>query len=199
MDSGQLLKEGAKFVPTNTDQIAAARQFFEVLGQSDFDSVQSDLSLVVSERLIPGPVGEIRIVIVQPKSPDASRTGRLPEIYHVHRGGHTAGTRFGGLDLVAGWVKEAGAVVVAVEYRLPPEHPHPSPIEDCYAGLVWMYDNAEELGVDPRRIMVEGQSAGGGIAASLALVARDKKGPLLCAQLLGVPMLDDRSSSVFCA
>lgn len=187
------------FASTNTDQITVARQAFEVLGQSAFDSIQSDPSLEASERLIPGPAGELKIVIVRPKNRDASRTRKLPGIYHVHGGGLTAGTRFGGLDLVAEWVKEAEAVAVAVEYRLPPEHPHPAPIEDCYAGLVWMYEHAEELGIDPRRIMVEGQSAGGGIAASLALMARDKKGPPLCAQLLGVPMLDDRNNSVSCA
>jgi acetyl esterase/lipase len=86
----------------------------------------------------------------------------------------------------------ADAVVVSVEYRLAPEHPFPAGLEDCYAALVWLAAEARALGVDPARIAVMGQSAGGGLAAGLALLARDRGGPRLCCQLLGIPELDHR-------
>jgi acetyl esterase/lipase len=82
---------------------------------------------------------------------------------------------------------------VSVEYRLAPEHPHPAPVEDCYAGLKWMVEHAVEIGVDPSRIALAGPSAGGGLAAATALVARDRGGPPLACQILIYPMLDDRN------
>ena len=84
------------------------------------------------------------------------------------------------------------AVVCSVEYRLAPEHPYPAAIEDCYAALAWFSANAAELGVDPDRIAISGQSAGGGLAAGTALLARDRGGPALCFQLLDIPELDHR-------
>ena len=88
---------------------------------------------------------------------------------------------------------QLGCVVVSVEYRLAPEHPHPAPVEDCYAGLVWTAKNAAELGIDPDRLAVGGLSAGGGLAAGTVLLARDRGGPALAFQLLVCPMLDDRN------
>ena len=87
-------------------------------------------------------------------------------------------------------------VLVAVEYRLAPHHPYPAPVEDCYAGLVWTVEHAAELGVDPARIVIAGQSAGGGLAAGTALLARDRGGPALAGQMLLCPMLDDRDATV---
>jgi acetyl esterase/lipase len=86
--------------------------------------------------------------------------------------------------------------VVSVEYRLAPEHPHPAPVEDCYAGLVWTAEHAGELGIDPERIVVVGASAGGGLAAAAVLMARDRGGPALAGQMLFCPMLDDRNDTV---
>jgi acetyl esterase/lipase len=84
---------------------------------------------------------------------------------------------------------------VNVEYRLAPEHPYPAPVEDCYAALRWMADNAAELGIDPARIAVGGASAGGGLAAGTVLMARDRGGPDVAFQLLAYPMLDDRDAT----
>jgi len=86
-------------------------------------------------------------------------------------------------------------VVVSVEYRLAPETPHPGPIDDCYAGLLWTAAHADELGFDPDRMIVAGGSAGGGLAAALALRARDQSGPALLGQMLIYPMLDDRNDT----
>ncbi|WP_345600518.1 alpha/beta hydrolase fold domain-containing protein, partial [Thermocatellispora tengchongensis] len=85
---------------------------------------------------------------------------------------------------------------VSVEYRLAPAHRGPAPVEDCYAALCWMASHAPELRIDPTRILVSGASAGGGLAAAVALMARDRNGPRLAGQLLNCPMVDDRNSSV---
>jgi len=93
-------------------------------------------------------------------------------------------------------VLEHGVVAVNVEYRLAPENPHPAPIEDCYAGLLWTVNHATELRIDPSHIVVMGGSAGGGLAAGLALLARDRGGPALAGQLLLCPMIDDTNTTV---
>lgn len=104
--------------------------------------------------------------------------------------------RFYGVDSPLRWTSETGAIVVSVEYRLAPENPHPAPVNDSYAGLQWVSEHVHELGIDATRIMIMGQSGGGGIAAGVALMCRDRNGPKLCAQLLVCPMLDDRNITV---
>jgi triacylglycerol lipase len=91
-----------------------------------------------------------------------------------------------------------GIPVLSVEYRLAPETPFPGPQQDCLDGLAWMAANAAELGIDPGRIAVIGESAGGGLAAATALMARDTGGPKLAAQVLVYPMLDHRTGSKHC-
>jgi acetyl esterase/lipase len=92
------------------------------------------------------------------------------------------------------YTKATGVPILVVDYRVAPEHPHPTPVEDCYVALRWLADNAAELGVDPNRIAVMGESAGGGLAAAVALMARDRGGPALALQLLIYAMLDDRTT-----
>src|SRR5207344_3325775 len=84
------------------------------------------------------------------------------------------------------------AVMVSVEYRLAPEDPYPAGVEDCYAALAWLHAAAAGMGIDQSRVAVSGSSAGGGLSAALALLARDRGGPALCFQYLGIPELDDR-------
>ncbi|CBG75601.1 MULTISPECIES: alpha/beta hydrolase [Streptomyces] len=145
----------------------------------------------VRERTVPGPPGapDVSLLICRPTSVPGPR----PIVYFTHPGGMIVGTNRLGLPL--DWAEELGLVVVSVEYRLAPEHPHPAPVEDCYAGLVWTVAHAEEIGGDPDRLVLAGGSAGGGLAAALALLARDRKGPRLLGQLLMCPMLDDRNDT----
>ena len=144
----------------------------------------------VEERAVPGPVGDPDITVLI-LSPAAAGTGR-PAIYHTHGGGMVMGDRRSQAELFLPYVLDLGAVVVSVEYRLAPEHPDPAPVEDCYAGLVWTAAHADELGIDPTRILIAGASAGGGLAAGTALLARDRGGPVLTHQVLICPMIDDR-------
>lgn len=94
---------------------------------------------------------------------------------------------------VRSYVAASGVPLLVVDYRIAPEHPHPTPVEDCYEALGWLVANADELGVDPKRVAVMGDSAGGGLAAAICLLARDRAGPAIAAQLLAYPMLDDRT------
>lgn len=141
------------------------------------------------DRLIPGGLGdpEVPVRIYWPAERSAPAA-----VYSVHGGGFVAGdleTEHAGN---VGLARELGVVVVAVDYRLAPETPFPGPLEDVYAGLVWTAEHAAELGVDPHRIAIHGISAGGGLCAALALLARDRNGPHIAFQFLGVPELDDR-------
>lgn len=119
-----------------------------------------------------------------------------PGIYHTHGGGMITGDRFAGIQAILPWVLDNDAVLVTVDYRLAPEHPDPYPVEDCYAGLEWTAAHADELGFDLNRLIIAGASAGGGLAAGTALLARDRKGPSLIGQVLIYPMLDDRNQTV---
>jgi acetyl esterase/lipase len=140
------------------------------------------------DRLLPGPRGEVPVRIYRPVGAPAS----LPCLVWIHGGGMI----FGGLDAedlaCEGYAEAVGCVVISVDYRLAPEHPHPAPVEDCYAALSWAAENADEVGIDASRIAVGGGSAGGGLAAGTALLARDRGGPAVVFQLLVYPMLDDR-------
>lgn len=149
--------------------------------------------LVVEDVAIPGHQDdEILVSIINRED----HTGLGPGIYHTHGGGMITGDRFAGLHLILPWVVENDAVLVTVEYRLAPEFPDPYPVEDCYAGLVWTADQAAGLGIDASRLVIAGASAGGGLAAGTALLARDRNGPALIGQVLIYPMLDDRDQTV---
>lgn len=127
-----------------------------------------------------------------------SGTGRsagAPCVYWMHGGGMVMGDRFSQIDIPLEWLDRFGAVVVSVDYRLAPEATGTTLVEDCYQGLLWISEHAEELGIDTGRIVVAGASAGGGLAAGVALLARDRGGPALAAQMLICPMLDHRNTT----
>ena len=115
-----------------------------------------------------------------------------PCVYSIHGGGYVLGSNTMDDARFEDWCPNLGVVGVSVDYRLAPETPYPGPLDDCYRGLVWTYEHAGELGIDPGRIGIMGVSAGGGLAAALALLARDRGEVPLAFQLLDSPMLDDR-------
>ncbi|MFJ3384786.1 MULTISPECIES: alpha/beta hydrolase fold domain-containing protein [unclassified Curtobacterium] len=142
---------------------------------------------------VPGHLGDpIDLAIIE----RIERTGTTTAVYTIHGGGMMFGHHLGNLDGYDDWLLDHDVVLVSVDYRLAPEYPDPYPVEDCYAGLVWVAEHADELDIDPARIVIAGQSAGGGLAAGTALLARDRRGPELMAQILVSPMLDDRDDTV---
>ena len=157
------------------------------------DEVLAEAGVSRRDVTIPGYLGaEIVLSVLAP----VGRTGAGPGVFHTHGGGMIVGDRWTGLSQFLPWIVRFGAVVVTVEYRLAPEHPDPHPVEDCYAGLVWTAAHANDLGIDPARLIIAGASAGGGLAAGTALLARDRGGPALAGQMLMCPMLDDRDETV---
>ena len=144
------------------------------------------------ERHVPGGRGqpEVRVYVVN------ARAGtQRPAILYTHGGGYVLGTALGGIAGVQALCKELDCVAVSVDYRLAPETTYRGSMEDNYAGLKWLHDNAAALGVDPARIAVMGDSAGGGHAAILAITARDRGEVPLAFQCLIYPMLDDRTGT----
>jgi acetyl esterase/lipase len=150
-----------------------------------------DPLVTVTNLVVPGLAGrpEVGLRLFVPAAP---ATGPLPAVYDIHGGGFVLGS----LDAIHArdtrLCRETGAVVVAVDYRLAPEHPYPAALDDCRAGLLWLAGAAADLDVDRSRIAVYGQSAGAGLAAALTHMTRDHDGPALCFQYLGTPALDDR-------
>lgn len=136
---------------------------------------------------IPGRPG-VDVRVHRPKAAN----GALPCIYWIHGGGLILGTNKNDDARFDRWCQLFNCVGVSVEYRLAPESRYPEPLEDCYAGLRWVRDNASSLGVDVNRIGISGASAGAGLAAGLALLARDRGEIPLAFQALIYPMIDDR-------
>jgi acetyl esterase len=171
------------------DDPVAARVAFDDLIAAMNASVDTT-GITIENRHIAGPPGgpDVPIRIYSP----SERTGLVPGLLDIHGGGFVVGNIEMEHVLAARLVKTLGIVVVAVEYRLAPEDPFPAGIEDCYAALEWMEKQAPDFGVDTGRLGIYGQSAGGGLAAGLALMARDRGGPSICFQFLGIPELDDR-------
>lgn len=143
-----------------------------------------------AEVFIPGPAGcpDVRVLTFTHID---SKTDR-PAYFHIHGGGFVLGSADQSEDQCSTIAKQLDCVVASVDYRLAPETTFPGNIEDCYTGLKWFHSQAKELGADPNRLSLGGESAGGGLAASLALLARDRGEVPIIHQQLVYPMLDDR-------
>jgi acetyl esterase/lipase len=174
-----------------TPELIADRRARTVVGSLSDEEIRRGGAFDLEERVVPGPPGApgLPLLICRP----TATPGPHPVIYNTHGGGMVAGNNR--TVELAGELDRAGELnmaVVAVNYRLAPEHPDPAPVRDCYAGLVWVAEHAATQGFDPERIVISGNSAGGCLAAGVCLLARDSGGPRLLGQMLQCPMLDDR-------
>ena len=145
----------------------------------------------VSHLIVPGPpdAPHVDVIVYRPKE----ATGALPCILHVHGGGYVLGSAAAQDSPHRTLAARLNCIIATVEYRLAPETVFPGAVEDCYSTLSWIFDNAANMDVDPLRIGVSGESAGGGLAAGLALLTRDRAKYRLAFQHLIYPMLDDRT------
>ncbi|GAA1134237.1 alpha/beta hydrolase [Microbacterium natoriense] len=159
------------------------------------DAVIAGRAIVWEDRIIPGPAGapDVEITVFRPRGSEGEV---LPGFVNIHGGGMIVGHRSWETARVVDIVEEHRVVAVNVEYRLAPEDPFPAGVEDCYAAFVWTHARADELGIDPARIIVGGGSAGGGLTAAVALMARDRGGPVMAGQLLLCPMIDNTNTTV---
>jgi acetyl esterase/lipase len=142
------------------------------------------------EVTVPLPDGaRIPLSIFSPARPSTT----VPCVYWMHGGGMVMGDRFSNIDIPLEWHDLLDAVVISVGYRLAPEVTGTTLVDDCYHGLLWVTKHAGDLGIDPTRVVVAGASAGGGLAAGVTLMARDRGTPAIAAQVLICPMLDHRN------
>lgn len=141
--------------------------------------------VAVVDRTVPGPAGDIPVRVYTPEG-----DGPFGALLFLHGGGWTIGDLDTHDHPARTLCAEAGIVVVSVDYRLAPEHPFPAALDDSWAALRWLAESGAEIGVDPTRLAVGGDSAGGNLAAVLALMARDQDGPALRFQLLVYPAVD---------
>ncbi|MER7755615.1 alpha/beta hydrolase [Kitasatospora sp. NPDC097643] len=145
----------------------------------------------VEEHRIPGPGGELALRLYRPEP--AGR--RLPALLYLFGGGWTLGSPDTSDAICRRLTNAVGCVTASVGYRLAPEHPFPAALHDCRAALRRLVDHAEQLGIDPDRLAVGGDSAGGNLTAALTLLLRDEGGPALCHQLLVYPNTDHRADT----
>ncbi|MFD0420098.1 alpha/beta hydrolase [Streptomyces sp. NPDC127108] len=160
------------------------------------EDLSADGRFEVTELRVPGLRGAPDVTLVSARP--AGVVGPLPLLYYMHGGAMVMGNAWSVLPrILHEWVLPLNLAVLSVEYRLAPRAQYPAPLEDCYAGLVWAAEHAAELGIDADRVVIGGKSAGGGLAAALALLARDRGGPGALGQMLLCPMLDDDRDGTF--
>jgi acetyl esterase/lipase len=172
------------------NDVAEARAMFAafIAAQPPYEPA---VPLTIADAVVPGRDGGPPVP-VRVYTPTTAGGDALPGTLYLHGGGFSVGDLDSEHHAAARVAAEAETLVVSVDYRLAPEHPFPAGVDDCYTALVWMATHADDLGVDRDRLAVRGSSAGGGLAAAVALLARDRGGPLPCFQSLVIPELDDR-------
>jgi acetyl esterase/lipase len=161
----------------------AMREMIKGMESAPFEST----SMTMEEKSVNSEGRDIRFFIYRPTDID-QHSGIC--IYWIHGGGYVVGTPRED-DIAALFVDSLKCTVVSVDYKLAPEHKHPEGMEDCYAGLIWTAQHAAELGIDKSKIVVAGESAGGGMAARTVLLNHERKGVDVAFQLLKCPMLDN--------
>ncbi|MDE2463086.1 MAG: alpha/beta hydrolase [Alphaproteobacteria bacterium] len=191
------LAEGLSAFPAlgdlSSETLPAARAMMTEIGRQQAEMVDRSGIRLEEHRIPHGDGHAVRVLLYHPEVPQSPMAAYL----HVHGGGLVMGTPEISLQTCVDLVRRFGLTVVSVDYRLAPEHPYPAAVEDCYRALHWLYAKAEELGVDRDRIVVGGESAGGGLAAALCVLARDRGEVRVAFQHLTYPMLDDRTTSPY--
>src|SRR5271155_2667630 len=177
--------------PLDLNKIPAARAKMKKMMTALLASLPPVEGVTSQDQFVPGFQGDpdVRVRVYQP----TDQPGKLPALYWIHGGGYVMGDIEQDDRLMKQMVKRIGCVAASVDYRLAPEHPFPAPVEDCYAGLKWLFRHAGELGVEPSRIAIGGASGGGGLCAGVALLIRDRGEMKVALQLLIYPMIDDRN------
>jgi acetyl esterase/lipase len=177
--------------PLDLNKITSARAKMNKMVTALLATLPPVEGVTSKDQFAPGAEGDpaVRVRVYRPND----QPNQLPALLWIHGGGYVMGDIDQDDRLMKQLVKRIGCVAVSVDYRLAPEHPFPAPVEDCYAGLKWLFAHADELGVEPSRIAIGGASGGGGLAAGLALLARDRGEVRLAFQLLIYPMIDDRN------
>lgn len=165
--------------------VEQARAGYDAMGAAGGESPELGC---VEDRTIPGPAGDIPIRVYTPVG-----EGPFPVVVFYHGGGFTIGSLTSHDPVARRICAETGALVVAVDYRLAPEHPFPAAVEDAFAALQWVGAHAASIGGDPSRLAVCGDSAGGNLSAVAAIMARDAGGPALRFQALIYPTTDARA------
>ena len=169
-----------ELAPMRVRGLAAVRAGLESMPHPEMPSMTA-----VEDAAVPGPAGPIPLRLYRPTAEPAP-----PVLVYFHGGGLVMGTNHSFEPLARELAHTSGAVVVAVEYRLAPEAPPPAQFDDAYVATEWVAAQADTLGIDAHRLAVVGDSAGGSLAAAVALAARDRCGPRICAQVLLYPGLD---------
>ena len=183
----QVAEAGLPSIPELTPE--AARAQFEAGMKARREAFPAPPVAAVEDRAIPGPAGPIPVRVYR----DSGRAGAgRPALVWFHGGGHVIGSLDTHDAIARHLCREAGCVVVSVDYRMGPEHPFPAAVDDCFAAVKWLAEPGGEMGADPERIAVGGDSAGGNLAAVVALLSRDEGGPALRHQLLVYPVTDYR-------
>ncbi|CAK7233767.1 hypothetical protein SBRCBS47491_008723 [Sporothrix bragantina] len=199
-----ILERFGKGAPLSKETLGRLRMI--VNGKSTAENVLIDPAITHEARTIQGPdPGQLLEVAILRHKDAPETTTPFAAVYFVHGGGLIAGTRFSDITPFFGWIKIHHIVFVSIEYRLAPEHPYPAGFNDCYTGLKWLLTptTTTELNIDPRHIILAGTSAGGGLAAALALRLRDEHGGepdanQLMALCLLCPMLDHTTKTMSC-
>jgi acetyl esterase/lipase len=176
--------------PLNAEVLPEQRKEIAASAPAD-DGAGDGLPVRVERVSVPRSYGKgsVPVVLILPTGPLSQRGA----ILHIHGGGYVKGSPDQVLLRLRQQVHTLDCVIASVDYALAPEFPFPVGVEDCYAALRWLHEHAADYNVDRARIGVAGESAGGGLAAAVALLARDRKGPRLAFQNLLYPMLDDRT------
>jgi acetyl esterase/lipase len=177
--------------PMDLNQLPRARAGMKKMVTALLASLPPVEGVTGQDRHVPSAKGdpEVRVRVYRPDV----QANKLPALLWIHGGGYVMGDIEQDDRLMKQLVKRIDCVAVSVDYRLAPEHPFPAPVEDCYAALKWLFAHADELGVAPDRIAIGGASGGGGLAAGLGLLARDRGEVKVAFQLLIYPMIDDRN------